>query len=273
MEKIQLIAFLTIQGIGAASGIVFHNKSLFIISDNSGYLYEQKLDASSLEKHELIENASANIEKKRKPDFEAMTLKENELHIFGSGSTNNRNKKIIYNLSAKTINQTDFSNSYQELKTKFKISNEDLNIEGAVYVNEDLLLFQRGNGLTSKNGIFKISPNNESAFFQIVLPKIKHVEATFTDAILIKNKIYFLAAAEDTNSTYHDGEVLGSIIGIIDSKTLNLEKTIQISDKHKFEGLTLYHNSKKEIEFLLCEDNDTDELKTIIYKLKLNTNN
>ena len=107
MEKIQLITFLTIQGIGAASGILFHDKSLFIISDNSGYLYEQKLDASPLAKHVLIENASANIEKKRKPDFEVMTLKNDELHIFGSGSTSNRNKKIVYNLTSKKINQTD----------------------------------------------------------------------------------------------------------------------------------------------------------------------
>ena len=39
-------------------------------------------------------------------------------------------------------------------------------------------------------------------FIPFELPKIKNVETTFTDAILIEDKIYFLAAAEDTASTY-----------------------------------------------------------------------
>ena len=56
-------------------------------------LFEQKIDSSSLIKHSLIKDASVNIEKKRKPDFETITLKGEELHIFGSGSTINRNKK------------------------------------------------------------------------------------------------------------------------------------------------------------------------------------
>jgi hypothetical protein len=33
------------------------------------------------------------------------------------------------------------------------------------------------------------------------------VYAGFTDAILVDNSIYFLATAEDTESTYDDGEV------------------------------------------------------------------
>ncbi len=52
-------------------------------------------------------------------------------------------------------------------------------------------------------------------------------------------KIYFLATAEDTQSTYNDGEVKGSLIGVIDVATMKLEFTQKISDTHKFEGLTL----------------------------------
>lgn len=270
MEKIQLLAFLTIQGIGAASGIVFHNNSLFIVSDNSGYLFEQKLDKSSLIKHSLIEDTSVNIEKKRKPDFETITLKENELHVFGSGSTINRNKKIIYNLNTKEIQEVDFSSTYEGLKSKFKMSDDDLNIEGALYINETLFLFQRGNGLTAKNGVFKISTNNQYEFFPISLPKIKHVETSFTDAILIENKIYFLAAAEDTISTYEDGEVLGTIMGIMNPETFEVEKHIQLSPTHKLEGLTLFEKQGKQMTFLLCEDNDTEDLNATIYKLEIN---
>lgn len=134
-----------------------------------------------------------------------------------------------------------------------------------------MLLFQRGNGKNSKNGIF-IIPDNASLskhFVAIKLPKIKNVEVSFTDAILVDNYIYFLATAEDTISTYEDGEVLGSLIGKMKSDTFEIIDTQTISNTQKFEGITLYENNDKEIQFLLCEDNDTEILESKIYKLTL----
>ncbi|MFC7773502.1 DUF6929 family protein [Flavobacterium sp. GCM10027622] len=269
MEKIQLLAFLTIQGIGAASGIVFHNNSLFIVSDNSGYLFEQRLDASPLIKHTLIHDATVNIEKKRKPDFEAITLKDNELHIFGSGSTSQRNRMLTFDLKNNKAKENDFSVTYKKLKEQANISDDDLNIEGALYFNGSLLLFQRGNGSNAQNGIFTIDSDQNTKYHPIPLPKIKHVETSFTDAILFENKIYFLAAAEDTVSTYEDGEVLGTIMGVMNPETMEIEKTIQLSPTHKLEGLTVLEKHDDQITFLLCEDNDTEDLNATIYKLKI----
>ena len=50
------------------------------------------------------------------------------------------------------------------------------------------------NGATAKNGIIIINDNIKchTELVEVRLPKIKHVEATFTDAILVDNKIYFL---------------------------------------------------------------------------------
>ena len=274
MQKFQLSEYLKISGIGSASGIVFTNQSLYIISDNAGYLYQYDLESDKLVKHPIIENPSENIAKNSKPDFESITQKGNELHIFGSGSTQNRNKNIVFNITNQEIQENDLSEMYQNIKKTIPISNEELNIEGALFHNEKLYLFQRGNGANAKNGIIIIS--NNIHFQTIQLPKIKHVETSFTDAILINNKIYFLASAEDTISTYDDGEVLGSIIGCIDVETFKIDFTIQISNSHKFEGLTLFKNSdpsdseqakQSHLEFLLCEDNDTEELETKIYKL------
>jgi hypothetical protein len=56
---------------------------------------------------------------------------------------------------------------------------------------------------------------------------------------------FFLATAEDTESTYDDGEVLGSLIGRINLKTMKIDFTQKISSTYKFEGLTLYTNSKE----------------------------
>ena len=270
MEKFELLIFLAIKGIGSASGIVHTNNSLYIISDNSTYLYEYQLANNHLNKIALAENPQNNIAKKEKPDYESITLKGNTLHLFGSGSTENRNKTTSYHLTNNEIKNSDLTPLYQTIKKQLKIADDELNIEGTILNGDNLILFQRGNGTNAKNGVVIHNYNtNQLNFVPISLPKIKHVETSFTDAVLINDKIYFLASAEDTASTYDDGEVLGSIIGIIDKKTFALEKYIQISDKHKFEGLTLYSEKENQMEFLLCEDNDTDDLNATIYKLIL----
>ena len=273
MEKFQLSLFFEIIGIGSASGLVYKDNSLFIISDNSSFLYEYQIQENKLTKIKLFENNQENIPKKDKFDFESIALKGNKLHLLGSGSTSKSEKRITYNLETGAIIEKYLSKLYKSLKQTTSISDNELNIEGAFFDNEKWYLFQRGNGINSKNGIFKtksLEKESQTQFIKVPLPKIKHVETSFTDAILVNDKIYFLATAEDTTSTYDDGEILGSLIGRMDSQTFEIEFTQKISDTHKFEGLTLYKNTASELQFLLCEDNDSDLLETNIYKLTVN---
>jgi hypothetical protein len=270
MEKFQLSVLFKIIGIGSASGLVFHENKLYIISDNSTFLYEYNILDERLDKIALVENAEENTIKKDKADFESITLNGNNLVILGSGSTDKRNKLFKYNINSKKTKEKSFEEFYKKVKSELEIKEDELNIEGLILIDKKILLFQRGNGGTSKNGIIYADDNPDNPNFKFIpfeLPKIKNVETTFTDAILVENKIYFLAAAEDTASTYEDGEVLGSIIGCIDAKTFNLDFNYQISDKNKFEGLTLYKKTATQIELLLCEDTDTEVLVTDIYSL------
>jgi hypothetical protein len=273
MEKFSIELFHTIIGIGSASGLVYKDNSLFVISDNSSFLYQYHIEEKELSRIKLFENSQENIPKKDKFDFESIALKGNELHILGSGSTSKREKRIIYNLETKEVVEKSLSKLYQNLKQFASISDDELNIEGAIFHNEIWLLFQRGNGANSRNGIFKtksLEIESQTELVKVKLPKIKHVETSFTDAILVEDKIYFLATAEDTTSTYDDGEILGSILGQMNSETFEIEFTQKISNTHKFEGLTLYKKTENEIQFLICEDNDTHVLETNIYKLTFN---
>ena len=233
------------------------------------------MDSKTVSKYPLTENPQENILKKLKPDFEAIAQFENNLYLFGSGSTENRNKMIQVDATTKQIiATTDLSNLYSGMQSFGEIKLEDFNIEGAIFNGFTWFLFNRGNGISNKNIIFTIEGKNLNGQIRILsndynLPKIKGVSTSFTDAILVNNTIYFLATAENTNSTYNDGEVLGSIIGRINIKTMEIEFTKQITDKHKFEGITLFKKSATAIEFLLCEDNDTDVLESTVYSLKL----
>lgn len=275
MGKFTLELLFQIIGIGSASGLIYKDNSLLIIGDNSGFLYEYHIDSKDLKRHPLLENTTENTLKKDKADFEAITHYGDSLYIFGSGSTEKRNKMIQVNSSDKKIIATnDIAALYATLQSFGAIKPEDFNIEGAIYTGESWFLLNRGNGSSTKNVLFTIEGKNLTNDFMILsnaykLPKTKGVRSSFTDAVLVDDSIYFLATAEDTQSTYNDGEVLGSLIGRINLKTMKIDFTQKISSIHKFEGLTLYRNSKEKIEFLLCEDKDTEVLETEIYKLTL----
>jgi hypothetical protein len=270
MEKFQLSVLFKIIGIGSASGLLYHNDLLYVISDSSNYLYEYHIADAKLNKIALVEDARENIPKRDKPDFESMTIIADDIFIIGSGSTGSRNHFYSYDIIKKKVKSKDLSKLYQQMKTKLNFADDELNIEGMIYDAKNSYFFQRGNGSEGKNGIIVFNDNIYEptfTYYPFDLPKINNVAATFTDAILVDGKIYFLASAEDTASTYHDGEVMGSIIGTIDLKTMKPESSLQISDKHKFEGLTLYKKSATEMEFLLCEDTDSEILESNIYKL------
>lgn len=274
MQKFTLEVLFHIIGIGSASGLIYKHNTLFIIGDNSGFLYEYAIPTETLQQHQIIKNASVNIAKSEKPDFEAITHFGDTLYVFGSGSTEKRNKMIEINTLEKEIRTNDLTDLYSVMQSFGAIKPEDFNIEGAVYTGKEWYLFNRGNSATAKNVVFSVQGKNLVNEFNILsnnykLPKIKGVRSSFTDAVILKDKIYFLATAEDTKSTYEDGEILGSFIGCIDTKTMKIDFTKKISDTQKFEGITMYQNTNHTIEFLLCEDTDTDLLETTIYKLTL----
>ncbi len=275
MEKFQLSVLFKIIGLGSASGLIYQNNSIIAIGDNSSYLYEYQMNSKKLDRYPLTQNPEENILKKLKPDFEAIAQFENNLYLFGSGSTKNRNKMIqVDAVTKKVIATTDLSDLYLGMQSFGEIKPDDFNIEGAIFNGETWFLFNRGNGKNTKNVVFSIDGKNLAGQIRILsndykLPKIKEVRASFTDAVLVNDKIYFLATAENTESTYDDGDVLGSIIGRIDIKTMEIDFTEKITDTLKFEGITLFKKSATSIEFLLCEDNDTEVLESSIYKLRI----
>jgi hypothetical protein len=112
MEKFTLELLFQIIGIGSASGLIYKDNTLLIIGDNSGFLYEYQIDSKELNRHALIENPSENILKKDKPDFEAITHFEENVYVFGSGSTEKRNKMVQFNIQNKSTTSTDLTDLY-----------------------------------------------------------------------------------------------------------------------------------------------------------------
>lgn len=279
MHKFKLELLFQIIGIGSASGLIYKDNSLLLISDNSSILYEYNIESSTLESYPLLQaNADAvvkNIPKKIKPDFESIAVHGEDCYIFGSGSTENRNRMVHFNTGKKEkIAETDLTDLYAVMQSFGNIKPDEFNIEGSIYNGEKWFFFNRGNGESRKNGVFTVSGNNLKDDFSVLynsykLPSIKGIPSSFTDAVLVRDKIYFLATVENTASTYEDGIVYGTFIGRLDVEKMKIDFTQKISDKHKFEGLSVLLEEEKSIEFMLCEDNDTETLESNIYKLTL----
>lgn len=277
MKQIALELLFQLLGIGAASGLVYDDNQIHLISDNSTNFYHYNIEQQHLYKTPLsLDNIGEdNIYKAAKPDYEAITTDGVNYYIFGSGSKPNRIKLVEVNkLTNEVISENELDILYASMKSFANLSDEDFNIEGVIYDNELWYFFNRGNGPKKANGIFVVKGNNILNDFQLTytpikLPKLNKVQTSFTDAIKVEDKIYFLAAAEDSNSTYADGEIKGTILGRMNLDKLKVEKTITVSESHKFEGLTLYSQEGKNLEFLLCEDPDNDTNKSGIYKLSI----
>lgn len=279
MQKFQLELLFHIIGIGSASGLLFNGNSLYLISDNSNILYNYNMDTKTLEKTTLVPGTDASVEnmaKKDKPDFEAITANGDELYLFGSGSTDRRNTIAHINIKTKEVLPViDATDLYLAMQDFSGINADNFNIEAAVNDGDTWYLFNRGNGPKGQNGVFTLTGNMADTSFQILynpvkLPKINGAKSSFTDAVKVGKKLYFLAAAEKSNSTYDDGEVAGTLVGYIDIEKMKVKDTKVITVKNKFEGITFYKESEKTLEFLLCEDTDSDTTESDIYKLTLN---
>jgi hypothetical protein len=277
MQKFTLELLFRIIGIGSASGLFYNNNSLYLISDSSHMLYHYNMEDKSIEKTPLVSKDYAgqleNVPKKDKADYEAMAAKGDDLYLFGSGSTENRNLIAHINYKSKEVHpHIDATDLYLVMQEFGNINPEDFNIEAAVNDDEVWYLLNRGNGPKAENGIFTLTGTIDDTAFQIVynkikLPKIKKAQAGFTDAVKVGDKLYFIAAAEGGASTYADGDVAGTLIGRINLDKMKVEFTEVISLKNKFEGITFFKEEGKNLEFLLCEDTDKDEKESDIYKI------
>lgn len=275
MGDFQFSHFATVKGIGGASGILFEDDRLVLISDDSFVLYFYSIDDKKLEKFNLSESDewNENIEKAFKPDFESLSKSENHYYLFGSGSAENRFESIeISEKPLKIVKRDSLKTIYSEMMKISNIGIDDFNIEGAVLKSDDAYFFNRGNGPNRKNGIFKIknrkNSKREISYYPIELPKIDEVPFGFTDACFCNDGFYFTASAESGGSTYHDGQVLGSAVGRIGMKNMILKEFQIVTKDHKLEGIAVSKNAENEIEFFLCEDADDDSGQTEIFKLK-----
>lgn len=281
-------------GIKAASGLVKIENTFYVIADDEVSLADFKFEGETKARYlKLLEKQlprDAAERKKLKPDWESLiqlslAQDQNILLAVPSGSTENRMTgafvrldkagHIDGNYNPATV---DFSEIYKELKTKLT----ELNIEGVCVLNGRLKLFQRGNGAEGKNAIIDIDLAGFcSDLANAVSIKAQHILAVteynlghldghkldFTDACAVNDQIWFLAVAEESQSTYEDGQYYGAIIGCLDSSGKEIAR-YRIDCATKPEGLWVDVESQR-LCFYVVTDADSSTIFASIYFGKL----
>lgn len=262
--------------LSAASALVLHRDSLWTVADDCFDLHRYDLEGHWLGQWPLLPGglpADPAERKARKADFEAMALlPDGALLVLGSGSTARRQRGALFG-EDQQVRPIDASNLYQALTGHF----QELNIEGAVVRGEHLLLAQRGNGKGGENALVVLQLQRALAGLEagrldaealleirpVQLGELAGVPLGLTDLSLGRNgRLYYSAAAEATDSSYLDGDCLGSVIGWLDDSTLPQAQRL-LDPVAKIEGLCALADG----DLLLVADADDPAVPAPLFRL------
>lgn len=251
----------------AASGLIIKDGVFYIISDDEVSLLHGSPEAGfisfSLWNEDLPEDAA--IRKKLKPDFECLVLKGASLFILPSFSRKNRITGVRVDLRKEGISSHQILD-LTDLRERLDKKVPDLNIEGALSINNEILLFQRGNGKNGTNAVIRGQSldDNSMQVIPIDLPHMGKIPLTITDAAATGNDIWFLAVAEDTESTYLDGEVKGSFLGSFDER-FRVKELLKLDIPHKPEGLAFHPDGS----IYFVTDDDSRSKPSRLFRIKI----
>lgn len=278
----------------AASGLVQVGKFLYIVADDENHLGIFPCDSSESGKLRRLLPGDLPLDfeerKVEKPDLEVLTFipaskkfPHGALLALGSGSRETRAQGVIIAFDhkgelANEVEIIDLTSLYRHLKKTIG----KLNIEGAIIVDKEIVLFQRGNKKNNVNLTIrfplkrfyqtvlsaKAKPKLEAVITHYSLGEIAGVPLCFTDATpLPDGSLVFTAAAENTSDAYLDGACMGSAIGIIssDGKLQSIKATDQVVKLEGVEASVIDNN----VHLLLVTDADDETVPAQLYSAEL----
>ncbi len=222
----------------SASGVEVTGGFIYIVGDDSAYLYKLDAAAQVLETIPLFATdvKEGRIPKKSKPDFESLTYfnmeGKNLLFTLGSGSLSpERDSGYLLDLTTYQSTLVSLTGLYSQLRQLPEVIGEGkLNIEGAAANDEYLVLVQRGY-VTGKNVLIQYKLQEFYAYlmqtsaslpsplvYSYTLPKLSGLQSGFSGIAFVpgRNEVLITASVEDTTNEIDDGAIMGSYIGKID---------------------------------------------------------
>ncbi len=239
--KLQLLETKIFDTIPSGSGIEKWQDKIYIIGDDSNYLFElnnQWEITNTIRLFDQPTDENKRIIKKIKPDLEAVTLvPPSHLLAMGSGSLAElRDVGVLLNLAAQDeLEYLNFNDMYEMLRS----ITSQVNIEGACNVDDKIILLNRGDNEHSNQLIItnwnrkQLTVEKQLDIHFLDLPQIENINAGFTGCVHLPETdlMIFCASAEDTSNGYDDGKIKGSLIGVMQNFTSQIANhDVKISD-------------------------------------------
>ncbi len=226
--------------------------------------------------------------KKYKLDLESCCTVEGEsgsmLLALGSGSKKRRRRVVtVESISARAprVSLIDAESLYVALEAVEAFAGSDMNIEGALALPRTLRLFSRGNGEAKRGRVpvnatcdlemtdllrYLAEPRTAPlpvpmAVTRFELGLLDGLPLGFTDATLAGERVLYTAAAEASKDASEDGEVTGSVLGIIpergDLRYAPLRDEHGARSRDKVEGIVAIPGAADRVYIVIDPDDAT----------------
>lgn len=233
--NIKIIKHALLNNIPSGSGIELVDGIIYIIGDDSEYLYGINHELRVIHQVELFPSSDkkdGRIPKPLKPDFESMeSFNINgypHLFVAGSGSLlPQRGKGYLIKLPTSynkkhIVWEKDLNDLYSLITSHPDFSSDlELNIESCFIAENNFYFINRSGQQLIRYPLAEmveyLQNHSESTpfpeIFILDMPLIDGFEYTCSGACYYKDSVYITASCEATDNAYDDGEIIGSAIG------------------------------------------------------------
>lgn len=270
----------------SASSVALVGDRLYVIGDDAPYLLVLDRDHRPVDSLRLFESATARIPKPIKADLESSAFisihDTGYLYAISSFSTPARNRVLCL----ATGNDGPPRLIDNRIVSLHLPAVSQLNIEGAAFVQDRLVLSNRANTTNTVNQLLVtrlvngIPDTGNSTIIPLMLPGItKTAGISGLHYVAEKDLLLFSASTEDTPNAYTDGTVGESYIGYIrafstrwHSDRLTADTLIPLSPclgqslPQKIESITAEPLPGNMLEIHLAADNDNGQ--SMLYKMR-----
>ena len=214
----RVVATRPLAGVRAGSGLVQLVERLLVVQDDAFAIAWVDLATFDVRVVPLRGDGAA-LPKLEKPDFEAAAADtDGSVWLFGSGSTPRRCALGRVDVDGGAVTIHERPELYDAVSVAAELEGRP-NVEAAVIDRDALHLFHRGAGARPSAMISLALSALEGAAPVVIdrrtfdLGALDGVPLSFTDATMVGQTTFFLAAAEVTDNAIDDGRVVGSVLG------------------------------------------------------------
>lgn len=281
-------------GYPSASSIEYLDGKLYIMGDDATSLLVLDTSLNTVDSIPIISNPDRRIQKEIKPDLESSALyydnRGSLLFLFGSGSLSPyRNSGFLYHFETGTRDTISLESLYSQIGSS---GINEVNIEGATFVSDKLILVNRGNKGYPENHLIITNEkfrNNDSSFQFSVIPFSPQKDTASFNGISglcyakQTDQLIMTVSTEDTRNSYDDGAIGKSYLWIINNvsdklnnktiaagRVVDLEKIDSRFKGQKIESATVINESIGLIQLAMVADNDDGSSTVFRMSIKKN---